>query len=117
MGVCTSIEVFNELLQAHNAQTVHSGQTPLTTLSKVQIIRAIDVSIVLAGCRFPTMDLLLRHAIRCFELEGCSVKPDDMPTSLSRFLADMAQLEEHEQDLVMTVHLLAGMLEGTATVQ
>ena len=115
MGVCTSIEVFNELLQAHNAQTVNSGQTPLTTLSKLQIIRAIDVSIVLAGCRFPTMDLLLRHAIRCFELEG-SVKPD-MPTSLSRFLADMAQLEEHEQDLVMTVHLLAGMLEGTATVQ
>ena len=52
--------------------------------------------------------------------DECShqVHPDDQrPTSLSRFLADMAQLEEHEQDLVMTVHLLAGMLEGTATLQ
>lgn len=52
--------MFNEIISKHETRT----QAPLSPLGKLQVVRAVGVTIVMEGAMFPTMELLLRHAIQ-----------------------------------------------------
>lgn len=61
IGVTTTIEVFNEIIDTFVPGYV-SNSAVLSQKARVQLLRAIGVAIVKKGSMFPTMELLLRHA-------------------------------------------------------
>ena len=65
MGVFTSMELFNEVMDEH-----YKDASEISEFGKLQIARAIGVAIVKNGSMYPTMELLLRHAIQYLGLRG-----------------------------------------------
>jgi hypothetical protein len=64
-GVIAGTEVFNELLSTFDgAGVTRASRHKLSLLGKIQVVRAIGVAIVAHGSMYPTMELLLRHAIQ-----------------------------------------------------
>ena len=61
IGVTTTIEVFNEIIDTYFPGYV-TNPTLLSEKARLQLLRAIGVAIVKKGSMFPTMELLLRHA-------------------------------------------------------
>lgn len=61
----------------------------------------------------PTLELMLRHAIQYNRLKGSAavIEPGNLD-SISRFLADMRRLSQPERTAVLSVHLLAQLLDG-----
>jgi hypothetical protein len=66
IGVFTSCELFNEIMELYKSVEEISDD------ERIQITRGIGVSIVKSGCMYPTMELMLRHAIQYLELRGKS---------------------------------------------
>ena len=64
-GIFTSCELFNEIMDYHypDIDVASEGQ-------RIQITTAIGVSIVKSGYMYPTMELMLRHAIQYLGLRG-----------------------------------------------
>ena len=69
IGVYTSVEVFNELMDTFFPDK-GGGVDAISTFAKIQICRAVGVAIIKHGSMFPTMELLLRHAIQYLGLRG-----------------------------------------------
>ena len=65
MGVFTSMELFNEVMEEH-----YKDSSEISEFGKLQIARAVGVAIVKNGSMYPTMELLLRHAIQYLGLRG-----------------------------------------------
>ena len=104
-GIATAPEVFNEILQIHGR--------PLSRLGRMQAIRAVGVAIVLKGSMHPAMELLLRHAIQYFGLKGSAeMQEPGSLDSIPRFLSDLRKLPPEEQATVLSVHLLAQVMDG-----
>ena len=95
----------------------------ITPLGKIQIARAIGVAIVKQGSMYPTMELLLRHAIQYLGLRGKSLIA--LPGTLDSedgFIVDLEGIDpedpdtpgltKEEQVVVLSIHLLALMLDG-----
>jgi hypothetical protein len=61
-GVTTGVEVFNEIIDTY-CPSYESIPASLSQQAKVQILRAIGIAIVKKGSLFPTMEILLRHAV------------------------------------------------------
>jgi hypothetical protein len=66
-GVTTSVEVFNEIIDTF-IPSYEDDPKSLPNHVKVQILRAIGVAIVKHGSMFPTMELLLRHAVNYLDM-------------------------------------------------
>jgi hypothetical protein len=66
IGVFTSCELFNEIMELYKPVEEISDE------ERIQITRGIGVSIVKCGSMYPTMELMLRHAIQYLELRGKS---------------------------------------------
>merc|ERR1712100_469702 len=62
IGVTTAIEVFNAVLDTFLPR-YESDPSSVSEECKLQILRAIGVAIVKNGSMFPTMEMLLRHAV------------------------------------------------------
>jgi hypothetical protein len=118
IGVYTSVELFNEVLDLH-----FDSSRDISPLGKIQIARAIGVAIVKQGSMYPTMELLLRHAIQYLGLRGKAVV--SMPGTLDSedgFIMDLGGIDpedpdvpglsKEEQTVVLSVHLMALMLDG-----
>jgi Ca2+-binding EF-hand superfamily protein len=74
-GVYTSVEVFNEILDVFFPNGVDQpsscgGVEFLSAFGKIQICRAVGAAIVKHGAMYPSMELLLRHAIQYLGLRG-----------------------------------------------
>ena len=95
----------------------------ISPLGKIQIARAVGVAIVKNGSMYPTMELLLRHAIQYLGLRGKSVIA--LPGTLDSedgFIMDLQGIDpedpdtpgltKEEQVVVLSIHLLALMLDG-----
>ena len=122
-GIFTSCEVFNEIMDLHYTQ----GESEVSALGKVQIARACGVAIVKKGSMYPTLEMLLRHAIQYLNLRGKSVvsKPGVLDDE-EGFLKDLQDcssqthqqacaannLTKDDQIVVLSVLLLALMLDG-----
>ena len=100
----------------------------ISPLGKIQIARAVGVAIVKNGSMYPTMELLLRHAIQYLGLRGKSVIA--LPGTLDSedgFIMDLQGIDpedpdtpgltKEEQVVVLSIHLLALMLDGARPPQ
>ena len=68
IGVYTAVELFNEIVDLH-----FDNAKDISPRAQIQIARAVGVAIVKQGSMYPTMELLLRHAIQYLGLRGKSV--------------------------------------------
>lgn len=68
IGVTTSVEVFNEIMDTF-CPLYEDDPGSLSEIAKIQILRAIGVAIVKHGSMFPTMELLLRHAVNYLNMK------------------------------------------------
>ena len=59
IGVTTSVEVFNEIMDLY-LPMYETNPSTLSKLARVQLLRAIGVAIAKHGSMFPTMEILLR---------------------------------------------------------
>jgi hypothetical protein len=59
------MELFNDVMDSH-----YNDSSEISDAGKLQIARAIGVSIVKNGSMYPTLELLLRHAIQYLGLRG-----------------------------------------------
>ena len=109
MGISTSIELFNELISAHKLE-----QAEMSEELRLQLCRGIAVAIVRHGDMHPTKELMLRHCIQFLGLQrqlavASKAKVDDAEV----FLREMVELEDSQQRLVLQVHLLTLVLDGS----
>lgn len=118
IGVYTSVELFNEIVDLH-----FDSAKDISPLAKIQIARGVGVAIVKQGSMYPTMELLLRHTIQYLGLRGKSIvaspgvldSEDDFIMDLGGIDPedpDAAGLTKEEQTVVLSVHLMALMLDG-----
>ena len=139
VGICTSIEVFNEIIELYCP-----AFGAVSFNCRVQMVRAVGVAIVKNGSMFPTvrrpaicdesfnlkhlyrflrthirsrvfqMELLLRHAINYTGLKRHAVvQQAGTLDNEDLFVAQMAELTMEESQAVLSVHLLAHMLDGS----
>lgn len=108
IGVSTSVEVFNEIMEDHVKKN-----GPLTEECEIQVARACGVAIVKHGNMYPTMEMLLRHAIQFLGLKGKPVvtTPGIIDNAVD-FVADLPKMRKEEQIIVLQVFLLALSLNG-----
>lgn len=130
IGVYTSIEVFNELMDTFFPDK-DGGVAAVSTFGKVQICRAIGVAIIKHGSMFPTMELLLRHSIQYLGMRGkrvvCEAGTLDNEAAFLEGLCPGKEVSSLERDgtkkaykgltqaevkAVLCVHLLAFILDG-----
>lgn len=125
-GVIAGTELFNDLVEKFSLGEEDEPQSggfsaerpKLSELGRIQVVRAIGVAIVENGVMYPSMELLLRHAIQYFDIptlvpEGIDAAELDSSEMLMEKLPD---LPRREQMLVAAVHLLAILLDGTLTL-
>ena len=62
IGVTTAVECFNEVMDRF-CPLYESDPASLSEIARTQVLRAIGVAIVTHGSMFPTMEILLRHAV------------------------------------------------------
>eukprot|EP01050_Picozoa_sp_SAG11_P006516 SAG11_NODE_508_length_8874_cov_5.205812_6_plen_279_part_00 len=67
VGVTSAVEVFNDIFDTFCPMYEADGSS-LSEIARIQVLRAIGVAIVKAGTMFPTMEILLRHAINYFNM-------------------------------------------------
>ena len=114
----TSVELFNEIVDLH-----FNSAKDISPLGQIQIARAVGVAIVKQGSMYPTMELLLRHAIQYLGLRGKAVvaSPGVLDNEDAFIMdlggidpdnPDVAGLTKEEQIVVLSVHLVALMLDG-----
>lgn len=119
----TSVELFNEIVDLH-----FNSAKDISPLGKLQIARAVGVAIVKQGSMYPTMELLLRHAIQYLGLRGKAVvaSPGVLDNEDAFIMdlggidpadPDVAGLTKEEQIVVLSVHLMALMLDGAPPPQ
>jgi len=122
MGVFTSCEVFNEVMDAH-----YKDASEISELGKLEIARSIGVAIVKNGSMYPTMELLLRHAIQYLGLRGkkCIAEPgvlDNEEEYLAKLGSDFdgtceeanekGETTKDDRECALSIILLAFLLTG-----
>merc|ERR1712072_309088 len=123
MGVFTSCEVFNEVMDAH-----YKDASEISELGKLEIARSIGVAIVKNGSMYPTMELLLRHAIQYLGLRGkkCIAEPgvlDNEEEYLAKLGSDFdgtceeanekGETTKDDRECALSIILLAFLLTGS----
>lgn len=81
--------------------------------AKIQIVRAVGVAIVKQGSMYPTLEMLLRHAIQYLGLRGKEIVSESGTLdSEEHFLIEMGGLDDECKTVVLSIHLLGHMLTG-----
>ena len=130
IGVYSSVEVFNELMDMFFNDGI-DGIDGVSTFGRIQICRSVGVAIVKHGAMFPSMELLLRHAIQYLGMRGKRVvcEPgtldneaaflqglfpgkDEQVTRKDGTTIAFTGLKPDEVKVVLCVHLLAFVLDG-----
>jgi adenylate kinase family enzyme/Ca2+-binding EF-hand superfamily protein len=111
IGVYTSVELFNDVVALH-----FQSEKEISDRGRINMVRAVGVAIVKQGSMYCTMELLLRHTIQYLGLRGRAVlsKPGTLDNEFD-FVDDLREggLTKDEQVVVLSIHLLAHMLDGT----
>ena len=115
-GVTTSVEVFNEILDEYCPEYEKNPKS-LSDTCKVQMLRAIGVAIVKHGSMFPTMEILLRHAVNYLDMKAHDAVTssgiiDDEATLLQNF----EELTLNESRAVLCIHMLCYVLDGSMSI-
>ena len=113
IGVTTSVEVFNEIMDRF-CPMYEEDPSSLSEKAKVQILRAIGVAIVKHGSMFPTMELLLRHAVNYLDMKKHkAVTEGGIIDDEAAFMEDFAEITLDESRAVLCTHMLCYVLDGS----
>ena len=115
-GVTTSVEVFNDILDTYCPRYEKEPET-LSDHCKVQMLRAIGVSIVKHGSMFPTLEILLRHAVNYLGMKSSkAVTQGGIIDDELALIDDMDRLTLPEQRAVLCIHMLSYVLSGEVSI-
>lgn len=82
--------------------------------AKVQILRAIGVAIVKHGSMFPTMEILLRHAVNYLNMSKSKAVTDGgILDDQVMFIKDFEKISLEESRAVLCTHMLCYVLDGS----
>eukprot|EP01043_Picozoa_sp_COSAG02_P014829 COSAG02_NODE_618_length_19461_cov_39.117447_6_plen_1075_part_00 len=116
IGVTTSVEVFNEIMDTFCPRYEDDPST-LSEKARVQILRAIGVAIVKHGSMFPTMELLLRHAVNYLNMaKSKAVTEGGIIDDEAGLMNDFAAISLDESRAVLCTHMLCYVLDGSIGV-
>jgi hypothetical protein len=138
IGVTTGVEVFNEIMvcplvcappgwnrcishdtalwfpQDTFCPLYESNPSSLSETAKIQILRAIGVAIVKHGSMFPTMEILLRHAVNYLNMKTSkAVTQGGVIDDEAAMLEDFANITTDESRAVLCTHMLCYVLDGS----
>ena len=112
-GVTTGVEVFNEIIDVY-CPNYEGDPTSMSDRCKKQILRAIGVAIVKKGSMFPTLELLLRHAVNYLNMKTSkAVTSGGIIDDELAFVDDMEYLTLDEHRATLCCHMLCHVLDGT----
>ena len=115
-GVTTCVEVFNEIIDTFIPE-YEADPHALPYEVRVQLLRAIGVAIVKHGSMFPTMELLLRHAVNYLHMKKSkAVTHAGVIDSEDLFMLDMEGLTLDHHRAVLCVHMLTYVLDGSVSL-
>jgi hypothetical protein len=113
IGVTTSVEVFNEIMDTF-CPKYEEDPSSLSETARVQILRAIGVAIVKHGSMFPTMELLLRHAVGYLDMKKHkAVTQGGIIDDQEGLLRDFGKITLDESRAVLCTHMLCYVLDGS----
>lgn len=116
-GVTTSVEVFNDIMDEYCPRYEKEPAT-LSEICKVQMLRAIGVSIVKHGSMFPTLEILLRHAVNYLGMKTSkAVTQGGIIDDELALIDDMHRLTLSEQRAVLCTHMLCYVLSGEVSIK
>jgi hypothetical protein len=112
IGVATVHEVFNEVMDDF------APLAEMRDIFKIQVLRAIGVSIAKHGHMYPSMELLLRHAVQWLSMKTSKAvqRPGELDSE-EKFRADMQFLTEDEMVAVLSIQVLTLILDGDISKQ
>eukprot|EP01050_Picozoa_sp_SAG11_P019725 SAG11_NODE_3192_length_2622_cov_1.761395_3_plen_370_part_00 len=111
VGVAMAIEIFNTIVDVTDLDNVED----LTDLGKLQLCRAVACNIVKQRDMYPTKEILLKHAVGNMGLVRNGIVDKDESGIIDNaavFVEKMADLNEHETDMVILVLGLCTVLDG-----
>ena len=112
IGVTTSIEVFNDVMDTY-CPNYEQSPGSLSEVARVQILRAIGIAIVRHGSMHPNMELLLRHAVEYLGMKKSrAVHSPGIIDNQEAFKEDFASLTLAETRAVLCIHMLGYVLDG-----
>ena len=86
----------------------------LSEKARVQILRAIGVAIVKHGSMFPTMEILLRHAVNYLNMKKSkAVSSSGVIDDEDGMIDDFASISLDECRAVLCTHMLCYVLDGS----
>jgi hypothetical protein len=93
-------------------------QAEMRDVFKLQVLRAIGVSIVQHGHMHPSMELLLRHAVQWLGMKASKAvqRPGELDSE-EKFHADMVFLTEDEMVAVLSIQVLTLVLDGDLSTE
>eukprot|EP01043_Picozoa_sp_COSAG02_P033960 COSAG02_NODE_2347_length_9092_cov_4.284666_5_plen_219_part_00 len=91
-----------------------SNPSSLSEKAKTQILRAIGVAIVKHGSMFPTMEILLRHAVNYLNMKTSkAVTQGGIIDDEAALLKGFAEITIDESRAVLCTHMLCYVLDGS----
>ena len=115
-GVTTSVEVFNDILDEY-CPLYEKQPESMSEKCKIQMLRAIGVAIVKHGSMFPTLEILLRHAVNYLGMKTSkAVTQGGIIDDELALVDDMDRLTLCEQRAVLCVHMLCYVLGGEVSI-
>ena len=113
IGVTTAVEVFNDIFDTF-CPIYESEPESLSEIARVQVLRAIGVAIVKAGTMFPTLELLLRHAVNYLGMKKHkALSSGGIIDNEEDFIEDFDKITLDESRAVLSIHMLCYVLDGT----
>ncbi len=102
----TAVECFNEVMDTF-CPGFESDPSTLSEIARVQILRAIGVAIVKHGSMFPTMEILLRHAVDYLNMKSSTaVRYGGIIDNAEAFVEEFAAITLDESRAVLCIHML-----------
>lgn len=91
-----------------------SNPDSLSETAKIQILRAIGVAIVKHGSMFPTMEILLRHAVNYLNMKKSkAVTQGGIIDDEQGLMEDFDKITIDESRAVLCTHMLCYVLDGS----
>ena len=80
---------------------------------KIQVVRSIGVAIVKHGNMYPSMEILLRHAVQWLGMKSSkAVQKPGVLDNEKLFIEEMQNLHDNEMVAVLSIHMLTIILDG-----
>lgn len=114
--VLQSVEVFNEIMDTFCPE-YEKNPSSLSEKAREQILRGIGVAIVKHGALFPTMEILLRHAVNYLNMKKSkAVRNSGIIDSEELFLQTFEDISLEESRAALCVHMLCYVLDGSVGI-